>query len=277
MLAQDWPCWLAPVLALGLNIASAFVTTLFCPFFSPFVSFEDNILWRSRDDWHTMIYWPTKWDNHVLLMSGSVLFLDSLLGGKLSNHIGPILFCLDTVFTGRRVRNVTGAVRKAALGWACFGLSSKTVTHADFGGVMSASHIVGFCHIDVAALCPCNPLLCTLSHVINPALRTFSQKIPPLTSLSDPPPRAVINVAISTTKLSEMVQHPGGLLDITQAWEDVGCRSVFNKSGWVHCPLTASEFLRAYGVPLCMDMLLVDDNHKRNMILCHMVRWTWGR
>jgi hypothetical protein len=72
---------------------------------------------------------------------------------------------------------------------------------------------------------------------------------------------------IGTTKPSEMVQHPGGLLDITQAREDVGCHSVFNKSGWVHCSLTASEFLRVYNVPLCMDMLLDDDNHTRNMIV----------
>jgi hypothetical protein len=214
-----------------------------------------------------MTYWPTKWDDHVLLMSGLALFLDSVVGGKLSDHAGPIFFCLDTMFTGRQVRDVTGATRKAALGWACFGLSSKTVTHADFGGVTSASHIVGFCHINVAALCPRDPLLCTLSHVINLALRTFSREIPPLTSLSDKKPWAVINVAISSTKPSEMVQHPGGLLNIIQAREDLGCRSVFNKSGWVRCPLTTSEFLRAYNVPLCMDTLLVDDNHTRNMIV----------
>ncbi len=83
--------------------------------------------------------------------------------------------------------------------------------------------------------------------MINAALCTFNKEIPALALLPDLSPWEVIYI--------EGILQSGGLFDVMQAGSQVGCCSMFNKSGKVHQPLMVAEFLQAYNIPLCMDLL----------------------
>jgi hypothetical protein len=96
------------MLTLGLDLTTIFVAVRFWPFFLLFVESSDGVLWRDLDAWHAMPFWPSDFDGHSVLISGLALFLEPVLS-KLSDHVGPLIFFLDTMFVGCLLQDVLSA------------------------------------------------------------------------------------------------------------------------------------------------------------------------
>jgi hypothetical protein len=109
LVAQEWPYWLASALVLGLDLAAVLIAARFWPLFLPFVESSDGVPWHDLDAWHAMPFWPADWYGHAVLILGSAWFLESMLS-KLSDHVGPLIFSLDTVFAGHWLQDVLSAV-----------------------------------------------------------------------------------------------------------------------------------------------------------------------
>jgi hypothetical protein len=90
-----------------------------------------------------MPFWPADWDGHAVLISGLALFLESVLS-KLSDHVSPLIFYLDTVFAGHQLQGILSAVQRSTSSWFQIGLQSTELAHATFGGTTLAVHNVSF-------------------------------------------------------------------------------------------------------------------------------------
>ncbi len=96
---------------------------------------------------------PPDWDNLLLLASGLNKYLNYVLP-KLKHHHGPFVYATDIVFKDRRSRDVARLYAK----WTSLckeqGLTSSIVTHAEFGGVTSAFHLLSYRGVDAAVFSP---------------------------------------------------------------------------------------------------------------------------
>jgi hypothetical protein len=256
VISQVWLCWLSTVLALKLPMVATFVPPAFR---EAFHSFGVAVPWQGLEEWGELPAWPSAWDSLTVLSSGSILFVDTILSKLKGKHEGILLFALDIVARGRKVRDLKGLLGRYANELTNRGLASKVVSHADFGGATSAANVVALRGIGSNVQKPINALPCCLSYVISPTASTYNQEIEALPDL-DAPPRAPIMCGAA-------LLHPAGLWDVTRPELHIGCCSVFKRMGWVRRHLTPSKFLHAYDMPLGMDASLTDDKRARDVLV----------
>jgi hypothetical protein len=146
IIAQEWPCWLAPALAMKLPLVAVFITKEMQSIFSA----RDYIALSSIDDlWEV----PPDWSMHTFLASGMHEWLN-FISTKSRCHEGPFIYAADTVFKGRHPRDLDRLLNT----WIDLrhrqGLALCVVRHANFGGVTSGFHLVSSRGVDVTAFCP---------------------------------------------------------------------------------------------------------------------------
>jgi hypothetical protein len=143
IIAQEWPCWLAPALAMKLPLAAVFVTKEMRSIFAA----RDCIALSSID---TIWEVPSDWNMCTVLASGSHKYLIFILT-KLRYHEGPFMYAADTVFRGWRPWDMDPLLEA----WIDLrhrqGLESCAVHHTNFGGVTSGFHLVSSWRVDVTA------------------------------------------------------------------------------------------------------------------------------
>jgi hypothetical protein len=127
VITQEWPCWLAPALAMRLPLAAVFVTKEMQAIFSArdYISLSSiNDVWEVPPDWNTC----------TVLALGLHEYLNFILT-KLKYHEGPFMYATNTVFKGRRPQDMECLLNAwIDLGhWQ--GLALCVVHHANFGGV----------------------------------------------------------------------------------------------------------------------------------------------
>ena len=207
-----------------------------------------------------MFNWPSDWDSFTILGSGSVSFIDTILSKLKGQHDGILLYASDILARGQKPQDIMGLLKQLVAVLKNHGLNARVVTHADFGGITSAANVVAVRGVngDILSV-PSMPLPRCLSHVIAPTANTFSQEINALPLLDDPPCAPIMHTAT--------LLHPAGLWDVTRPDLQIGCRSVFKRSGWVRHHLTAHEMLRAYDMPLQMDVALASNKRARDVLV----------
>jgi hypothetical protein len=134
VIAQDWPCWLAPALAMKLPLAAVFVTKAMQSLFSAW-----DYIPLSRIDalWEV----PSDWSTYTVLASGTHKRFSFILT-KLSLHVGPLIYATDVVFRGRRPRDVMQLLGAWTNLHARQGFILRLVHHSDFGVITSGVHLL---------------------------------------------------------------------------------------------------------------------------------------
>ena len=98
VVAQEWPCWLAPAMSLKLPVQTTFITKEFQAIFNTTtyaLLAEFAALWDI----------PPEWNNYTILALGSNEYLSFVLS-KLRYHQGMFIYATDFVFKGRWPRDV---------------------------------------------------------------------------------------------------------------------------------------------------------------------------
>ncbi len=198
----------------------------------------------------------------MVFASGSTEYLNFVLP-KLKHHQGPFVYATDIVFMNRRPGDVARLYAK----WTSLrkeqGLMSSIVTHAKFGGVTSAFHLLSYYGVDATFFRPPPSLPRVLIHIINPATPNAAEEAPLPTPLSIIPRSPIV---------SEGSLRSEGLLDVFCPQLRVLCPCVFKPSGWVHQHLTMRENLQAFDTPLTLDDALLDRCRKRR--ICCLLPWS---
>jgi hypothetical protein len=198
---------------------------------------------------------PPNWDNLLLLASGSNEYLNFILP-KLKHHQGLFVYATDIVFKDRRSRDVACLYAK----WTSLrkeqGLTSIIVTHAEFGGVTSAFHLLSYRGVDAAVFSPRGALPRVLRHILDPAAPNAAEEAAQPTLLETIPWAPIV---------SEGALQSEGLLDVFQPQLQVLCPCVFKQSGWAYRHLTAREHLRAFDTPLALDDALLNRCRERQV------------
>ncbi len=127
VIAQEWPCWLPVALAWKLPVTAMFAQSRFLLLFSPLTN--DSIRWGTLQEWLALTQSPCDWEISTILGSGKSEFFSVVLV-KLSKHVGSFLHSTDMVFTGHRLRLVSGLYSS----WSCkwwleYSLQSVVVAH----------------------------------------------------------------------------------------------------------------------------------------------------
>ena len=249
MIGQEWPCWLTTVLALKLPVLEVYMSPEFGNVFT-------GVPYSRLESLDVMKYVPHAWNECTVLASGSHEYLSFLLT-KLRYHEGPFIYSTDIVFKGRRPRDV----KRLYQAWTSLhdgqGLCSRLVSHADFGGVTSAIHLVSYKGIDDSVFDAPPVLPRRLEHVINSASPDSARAIP------TPDPLTVSGARCPVVENDLL--HCDGLYDVFRPELCVACRCVFKTTDWAARPLSATEFLRAFDSPLDMDSALLDPCRERRM------------
>jgi hypothetical protein len=126
IITQEWPFWLAPALAMKLLPAAVFITKEMQSIFSAW----DYITRSSINDlWEVHLDWST----HTVLALGMHEWLN-FISTKLRCHEGPFIYATNTVFKGRRPRDLDRLLNT----WIDLrhrqGLALCVVRHTNFGG-----------------------------------------------------------------------------------------------------------------------------------------------
>jgi hypothetical protein len=186
VIAREWPCWLAPALALKLPLVAVFITKEMQSLFSvrEYVSLANlNNLWEA----------PPAWNRCTILALGLHEYL-SFVMTKLRSHDGPFIYATDTVFKGHCSRDLNHLLNLWSTLYLQQGLVSSTVRHSNFGGVTSAVHLMSYRGVDQSAFQPQQALPQVLTHILNAATLDASRKIVPPGPLNKPIPRSPIVV-----------------------------------------------------------------------------------
>jgi hypothetical protein len=146
VIAQEWPCWLSATIALKLPLMVAFITKLFqlmfnIPQYAPLSTFAD--MWEA----------PKEWNSCTVLALGSKEYL-GFVQSKLKHHEGPFIYSTNPIVKNRRRRDIIRLLDTWARSRKEQGLKSAIISHADFGGVTSAIHIIGYRHVDQSVFMP---------------------------------------------------------------------------------------------------------------------------
>ena len=138
VVAEEWPCWLDSLFSLNVPVQAAYITkeidTLYphyAHWLSPLSVFE------------AMVEIPEEWHDYVILGSGSHDFL-RLIMPKLRHHVGPFIYANEVVFANQRTLDLMRLYKAWGVHGILLGLHSITTTHAEFGGVTSACHMISF-------------------------------------------------------------------------------------------------------------------------------------
>jgi hypothetical protein len=252
VIAQDWPCWLAPALAMNLPITAVFITKAIQSLFAareyiPLVSIDAR--------WEV----PPDWSSYTVLASGTHEWFN-FVSTKLSAHVGPFIYATDVVFRGRRPRDVLRLLDAWSNLRARQGFTLRVVRHTNFGGVLSGIHLLSFWGVDAAVFHPPPALPPILTHVVNAA------------TPDDPSREIEFPCPIDVPILRAPIVRDGmlqleGLFDVFEPSVPVACPCVFKASGWVQRSLSTKELLRVFDTPLDMDNFLIADRRAR-IVIC---------
>ncbi len=191
----------------------------------------------------------------MVFVSGSTKYLNFVLP-KLKHHQGPFVYATDIVFKNQPPRDLARLYAK----WTSLrkeqGLMSSIVTHAKFGGVTSAFHLLSYRGVDATFFRPPPFLPPVLIHIINPAAPNAAEEAPLPTPLSIIPWSPIVSKGSLCSE---------GLLDVFCPQLRVLCPCVFKLSCWAHRHLTAQENLRAFDTPLKLDDALLNRCRERQI------------
>jgi hypothetical protein len=124
-----------------------------------------------------------------MLASGSNEYLNFVLP-KLKHHQGPFVYATDIVFKDRRSRDVARLYAK----WTEEqGLTSSIMTHAEFGGVTSAFHLLSYRGVDAAVFSPRGALLRVPRHILDPAAPNAAEEAARPTLLESIPQATIVS------------------------------------------------------------------------------------
>ena len=250
VIAQDWPCWLAPALAMNLPLAAVFISKAMQSLFLareyiPLVSL----------DGHFEV--PPDWGSYTVLASGTHEWF-SFISTKLSAHVGPFIYATDVVFQGRHPRDVLQLLDAWSDLRARQGFTSHVVRHADFGGVSSGIHLLSFRGVDAAVFHPPPALPRILAHIVNAATPDPSREIELPCPIDAPIPRTPI--------VRDGMLRLIGLFNVFDPSFPVACPCVFKASGWAQRSLSIKELLHVFDTPLAMDDVLIADRTAWNVM-----------
>ncbi len=143
---------------------------------------------------------------------------------KLRQHVGPFMYANNVVFTGHCQRELEQLYKAWVAHHSSLNLEAVTVCHAEFGGVMSAKHVISFKGDKRSVFIPISPLPWTLRHILDAAMPNAVQEIPAPSPLPDPILRSPIYF--------DGLMHLEGLFDVTRPSANIACQSVFKATGW---------------------------------------------
>jgi hypothetical protein len=250
VIAQEWPYWLAPALALKLPLAAVFIAKEMQSLFSV----REYVALANLDDlWEA----PLAWNRCTILASGLHKYL-SFVMTKLRSHDGPFIYATDTVFKGHCSWGLNCLLNSWSTLCLQQGLVSSTVRHTNFGGVTSAVHLMSYRGVDQSAFRPQQALPLVLAHILNAATLDASRDIVPPGPLNEPTPRSPIVV--------DGMLRQEGLFDVFSPLLPLACPCVFKASGWAQRTLLAKELLRAFDMD--MDATLLMDQQARIIFQC---------
>ena len=96
---------------------------------------------------------PPDWKDIILLALGSNEYLYFVLP-KLKHHRGPFVYSTDIVFKNRRPRDLACLYAMWSSLREGHGLISSVVTHAEFGSVTSAFHLLSYQGVEEETFLP---------------------------------------------------------------------------------------------------------------------------
>jgi hypothetical protein len=182
IIVQDWPCWLAPALAMNLPLAAVFISKAMQSLFAA----REYIPLASLDArWEV----PPDWSSYTVLASGTHEWF-SFISAKLSAHVGTFIYATDVVFRGRRPWDVSRLLDA----WANLRDQQgfTLVRNSDFGGVTSGIHLLSSRGVDAAVFCPPPALPRILAHIVNAATPDPLREIELPCPIDAPIPRILI-------------------------------------------------------------------------------------
>jgi hypothetical protein len=196
---------------------------------------------------------PPEWNNYTILALGSNKYLSFVLS-KLRHHQGMFIYATNSVFKGRRPRDVLRSLQK----WASLreqqGLLSSIVAHAVFGGITSAIHLMSYKRVDPSVFVAPPSLPRVLAHIIDAAAPDAAKETPRTAPLDSIPCAPIV---------SDGVLRSEGLFDVFCPHLRIACPRMFKSMGWAHRPLSAREHLRAFNIPLNMDAVLLNESREQ--------------
>ena len=245
VIAEDWPCWLPVLGCLGIPVEVVYAPREYYSVFVDDLADTTTLRliprWRSIHELGELVDWPEAWNQFHVFASGSVGFCKVVVD-KLGNHVGPYIYAVDIKFRVIQPRYLKDALlNQYPTTLRALNLETTEVVHAEFGGVTSARHVIGYRTVDRGVFEPSMHLARTLSHVIKTTLSGVEIDPPPALQ-SDQMRRVPIRV--------EGVLRGEGLLDVMGKNPLEACKCVFKRTGWVQRHLSKDERLNAFDVPL---------------------------
>jgi hypothetical protein len=241
VVAEDWPCWLPALVGMNIVVEALYAPRCYVDVFGEKI--------HRKCTWNKFVSldaWPEGWSHHSVLASGTLPFCKGVLA-KLGSHVGPYLYAVDMDFPNMHQRQIASAFSQSPTSWVNVlrdnGLKSAIVSHAEFGGVTSARHLIAYHNVDGGVLNPRRSIQRTLSHVINPTASGRSVEIPH-------PPALTAGTFTRAPIWDGKCLRGEGTLDVLRRDPDVACKSVFKQSGWVQRQLSLEERLRAFDLPV---------------------------
>jgi hypothetical protein len=128
------------------------------------------------------------------------------------------------------------------------GLTSSIVTHAEFGSVTLAFHLLSYWGVDAAVFSPWGALPWVLRHILDPAAPNAAEEAARPTLL-----KTISRASI----VSKGALQSEELLNVFWPQLRVLCPCVFKQSGWAYRHITARKHLRAFDTPLALDDALL--------------------
>jgi len=172
IICQEWPCWLAPCLALGVPLMGVH----FPPrFHAVFKSSNKGHLLHSVD----AFYRTSPVQRVCTLGSGSFAFLKSILPHVHDSR--QFLFIIKIPFASILVRRRASLWSKLRSQAGALGFGAVTLKHASFGGVTDAEHVLiygsAFTALS-AAFQPPAAVPRTLKQLVNSSTRGWYTPLP---------------------------------------------------------------------------------------------------
>jgi hypothetical protein len=252
VVSHGWPCWLALALALWLLLVRVFFPRAFHDLFLSLGWNTGISIWEDVGGFWELNMFPP---DVTVFALGPIKFLTEVQS-KLSYHWGGFVFAIDVPFDQCRLRDLYRRYNCWAIKHVCFGLSSTTVSQADFGSVTLACHYLCF-HFILSKRkvgVPCVPW--TLLHILIAAKKSdgwgWWTKIDPPAPLVGTVPRAPIMV-------NDLLWHEG-LYEIHLPSTEIAQPCVFKSTGWTKGGLSASKLMHAFNTPLALFCLILEGN-----------------
>ena len=113
---------------------------------------------------------------------GSNNYLSFVLS-KLRYHHGTFIYATNFVFKGRQPRDVSRSFKKWSVLCEQLSLRSCIITHADFGGISSAFHLMSYKGADPTVFSALHSLPQVLAHILDAAAPDLAKETPRLAPL----------------------------------------------------------------------------------------------